>query len=143
MEMVKTSDLLLEATLSKNETLVAELVESLHNHQAGLDFYNNEQALRSVLKLGYISAIDRYVTIQELPSGKGYADIVLIPRHNSNTPVVLIELKWNHAVDTTINQIKKRNYPDALKGFTDHILIVGINYDAKTKKHECKIEIYT
>lgn len=83
MEMVKTSDLLLEATLSKNETLVAELVESLHNHQAGPDFYNNEQALRSVLKLGYISAIDRYVTIQELPSGKGYADIVLIPRHNS------------------------------------------------------------
>jgi len=141
VEIVKTSDRLLEATLAKNETVVAELIEKLHNHQASPDFYNNEQALRSVLKLGYLSAIDHFVTIQELPSGKGYADLVLIPRRDSKAPVVIIELKWNQPAYTAIRQIRDRNYPDALRGFTDNILLVGISYDTETKQHTCKIEM--
>ena len=119
---------------------MAAIVEQLHDSEAGPDFYNNEQALRSVLKLGYISAIDDYVSIQELPSGKGYADLALIPRYGGKRPAVVVELKWNRKADTVIEQIKQRNYPEAVSRFTDNILLVGISYNERTKKHRCRIE---
>ena len=134
------SDDLLEATLTRQEDKVAQFIEQIHNHQAGPDFYNNEQALRSVVKMGYLSAIDRFVTIQELPTGKGYADMVFIPRKNIGKEAMVVELKWNKAAKTALDQIKERQYPDVLKGFTDNILLVGIAYNENTKQHTCKIE---
>ena len=148
--MVKLSDRLMRATLEGDERLVAEIVGQIHDSDAGPDFYNNEQALRSVLKLGYISAIDKYVSIQELPTGKGYADLVFIPRTGGYLPAVVVELKWNKTEHAAIDQIKERrsalplrsskNYPDVLKRFTDNILLVGISYEETTKQHTCKIE---
>ncbi len=137
--MIKTSDRLMEATLAKDEQQVATIVEQLHDSEAGPDFYNNEQALRSVLKIGYLSAIDYYVSIQELPSGKGYADLALIPRYGGRRPAVIVELKWNKPVNAAIEQIRQRNYPEAVRRFTDNILLVGISYDEKTKRHQCTI----
>ena len=93
-----------------------------------------------MLKLGYISAIDKYVTIQELPTGKGYADLVFIPRTGGYLPAVVVELKWNKTEHAAIDQIKRQDYPDVLKRFTDNILLVGISYDEATKQHTCKIE---
>jgi hypothetical protein len=138
--IVRMSDELLEATLNRNEVKVARMIEQIHNHQAGPDYYNNEQALRSVVKMGYLSAIDKFVTIQELPTGKGYADMVFIPRKNIGKAAMVVELKWNHAANTAISQIKERDYPDILRGFTDNILLVGITYDDKSKQHSCQIE---
>ena len=138
--MIKTSDRLMKATLAKDEATVAAIIEQLHDSEAAPDFYNNEQALRSVLKLGYISAIDDYVSIQELPSGKGYADLALIPRYDGKHPAVVVELKWNRKADAAIKQIKLRNYPEAVSRFTDNILLVGISYNENTKKHNCRIE---
>ena len=138
--MVKLSDRLMKATLDGDEQQVAEIVGQIHDSDAGPDFYNNEQALRSVLKLGYISAIDDFVSIQELPTGKGYADLAFIPRLGSSQPAVVVELKWNKTEHAAIEQIKERNYPDVLKRFTDNILLVGISYDETTKQHTCKIE---
>lgn len=57
-------------------------------------------------------------------------------------PVILIELKWNKNVSSAIEQIKRNDYPQALKKYGGDILLVGINYDAKSKKHTCKIEKY-
>ncbi len=138
--MVKLSDRLMRATLDGDERLVAEIVGQIHDGDAGPDFYSNEQALRSVLKLGYISAIDKYISIQELPTGKGYADLVFIPRTGGYLPAVVVELKWNKTEHAAIDQIKERNYPDVLKRFTDNILLVGISYNEKTKEHTCRIE---
>ena len=81
-----------------------------------------------------------YIQIQELPSGKGYADVVFLPKKTSDKPAMVIELKWNKEADTTINQIKQNNYPQIIRDLSDDIVLVGINYDEKTKKHECKIE---
>lgn len=139
-DMVRRSDRLLKATLDGDERQVAEIIEQIHDCEAGPQFYNNEQALRSVLKLGYISAIDDFVSIQELPMGKGYADLAFIPRLGGSRPAVVVELKWNKTENAAIDQIKNHNYPDVLKRFTDNILLVGINYDATTKQHTCKIE---
>lgn len=138
--MVKLSDRLMRATLDGDEQQVAAIVGQIHDSDAGPDFYNNEQALRSVLKLGYISAIDKYVTIQELPTGKGYADLVFIPRTGGYLPAVVVELKWNKTEHAAIDQIKRQDYPDVLRRFTDNILLVGISYDEATKQHTCKIE---
>lgn len=58
--------------------------------------------------------------------------------------ILIIELKWNkNAIkneEGAISRIKSRNYPQLLEGFGSEILLVGISYDEKTKKHSCAIE---
>lgn len=139
-KMIKESDYLLECTLEGNEAEVAEAIETAHDAGTAPLFYNNEQALRSIIKFAYISAVDDYVQIQELPSGKGYADVVFIPKKTSDKSAMVIELKWNKEADTAIKQIKENNYPQLIKDLSGDIVLVGINYDEKSKKHECKIE---
>ena len=82
--------------------------------------------------------------IRELPAGKGYADFAFIPRANAGwRPAMLVELKYNQSADTAIKQIKERRYQGALSGYSDKILLVGINYDAEgnnKKHHTCVIE---
>ena len=68
-----------------------------------------------------------------------YADLALIPRYGGRRPAVVVELKWNKPVTAAIDQIHQRNYPEAVRRFTDNILLVGISYDEKTKQHTCEI----
>lgn len=58
----------------------------------------------------------------------------------SQYPAFIVELKWDKNAESAINQIKEKRYPDSIKEYTDNILLVGINYDKKSKKHECIIE---
>lgn len=51
-----------------------------------------------------------------------------------------IEVKWNDSEQSALDQIKNRDYPEMLKVFSGKILLVGINYDRKSKKHGCWIE---
>lgn len=140
--LVRKSDQLLESLWQGDELAVAEGVEYIHNHKVAPNFYNNEQSLRSVVRMAFLGAIDHYIEIQELPSGKGYADLVFVPRQSSCKPLLVIELKWNESVRTAIDQIKDRDYPEVLKEFSDSILLVGINYNPDSKKHSCKIETF-
>jgi hypothetical protein len=78
--------------------------------------------------------------IREMPTGKGYADIVFIPY--TNKPAMIVELKWDKEVETAISQIKEKKYYYGLEKYLDNLLLVGITYDRKTKKHRCKIEKY-
>ena len=81
---------------------------------------------------------------EELASGKGYSDILFLPNAGSLKPALLIELKWDKSAPGAILQIKKKNYAQILKKFEyqGEVLLVGINYNSKTKKHSCKIEKY-
>lgn len=103
-------------------------------------FYNDEQALRNVIRFAYISCIDEFLRIEELPTGKGYADVVYLPKKGSGMPILVIELKWDKAADSAIDQIRDRDYPQVLEGFGSEILLVGISYHVKSKKHDCVIE---
>lgn len=58
-------------------------------------FYNNEQSLRYVVKMAYLSCVDQYAKVEELSSGHGQADIMFLPKRISVLPAMLIELKWN------------------------------------------------
>ena len=139
-KLIRNSDRLLEETLNMDEEAVAAAIEEAHSMGTAPTFYNNEQALRSVIRFAYISCVDEFLRIDELPSGRGYADVVFIPKKVSSMPLILIELKWNKTDIGAISQIKKNDYPQALKDYGGDILMVGINYDVKTHKHTCKIE---
>ena len=99
--------------------------------------------MRSIIRVAYISCVDEFLTIEELPSGHGYADVVFFPKRASSMPLILIELKWNQTDKGAISQIKNNDYPQALRDYGGKILLVGINYDQKSKKHTCKIESYS
>ncbi|HBA50307.1 MAG TPA: AAA family ATPase [Lachnospiraceae bacterium] len=139
-KLIRSSDLLLEATLNMDEEAVAAAIEEAHKAGTAPTFYNNEQALRSVIRVAYISCMEEYLKIDELPSGHGYADVVFFPRKTSSKPLLLVELKWNKTEAGAIRQIKNKDYPQALKGYGGDMLLVGINYDVKSKKHTCRIE---
>ena len=128
---------LLEATWKQDEEAIARYIEDAHLNTSILT-YNNENALAYTLLLAYISARDYYTMIREMPTGKGFADIVLIPYRDK--PAMIIELKWNQEVNTAIDQIKEKKYPKGLEKYKDNLLIVGISYDKKTKKHTCHIK---
>ena len=140
MKAVQKSDALLTATWNMDADTVANIIDDIHNEETAPNFYNNEQALRSVVKTAYLSSIDYYSKMEELPAGKGYADIIFWPRHGVNRPALIVELKWNKTEEIAINQMKEKNYAKALSGYHGDILLVGINYDAKTKRHTCEIE---
>lgn len=139
-KLVRESDMLLQDTLEMNAEKVAQTIENAHSASTAPNFYNNEQALRSVIRFAYISCVEEFQEIQELPSGIGYADVVYLPKKNSAMPIMLVELKWNKGADGAIGQIKEKNYPQAFEGYGSDMLLVGISYDEKTKKHACVIE---
>jgi len=85
----------------------------------------------------------RYNIIRALPTGKGFADLVLLPLPGVERPAMVLELKWNQSVETAIDQIHRQQYVQALENYVGKVVLVGINYDKKTKKHECRIEIYS
>ena len=141
--LIRESDRLLEQTLNQDEEAVAAAIGKAHEEGAAPMFYNNEQALRSVIRFAYISCVDEFIKIEELASGRGYADVVFYPKRASAMPVLLIELKWNRTEEGAIKQIKDRDYPQVFQDYGGEILLVGINYDEKSRTHTCRIEKYT
>lgn len=74
-------------------------------------------------------------------AGKGFADICFIPRKiHEDKPAVVIELKWDKSAKGAIAQIREKGYVDALKEYHGNLILAGINYDKKTKKHSCELE---
>lgn len=142
LRLIRTSDQLFTHTLQGDGSLVANMVAKIHDSNYAPQFYNNEQALRAVVRYAYITCVDQYGKIEELPSGHGFADIVYLPKRKSALPAMIIELKWNKTTDGAIAQIKDRNYPAVLRDYGGEIILVAINYDAKTKVHSCVIEKY-
>ena len=93
-----------------------------------------------VISLAYYSARKEYIIHRELAKGKGFADLVFIPRKTSDKPAMVIELKWDKSADTAIEQIKRKQYTDKISEYSGEIILVGLNYDTEMKKHGCIIE---
>ena len=139
MKYINSSRELLNATWNKEEEIVAEIVEKTHIEVTSNLSYNNEASFQSAIRLAYFYADSYYTIFNELPAGKGYADIAFIP-YVKDVPAMIIELKKDKTPNSAIDQIKRKEYPEALKEFKDNLLLVGISYDSKTKKHTCIIE---
>ena len=116
----RESEKLLEATLEMDEEMVAAQIEKIHEEYTSVIQYHNENSLSSVLAIAYLSAMQYYFKpIRELPTGRGFADFVFLPKPEY-----------------------KDDYPDSVLHYTGDILLVAINYDKNSKKHQCLIEEY-
>ena len=55
-------------------------------------------------------------------------------------PAVIVELKYDRSVRSAISQIREKQYPQVLEGYSGEIVLVGVNYDKDSKEHSCVIE---
>jgi hypothetical protein len=141
-DALQKSEQLLEATLNGDEEAVARGVKLAHDENTSILSYNDENSLACVLSIAYYYARNDYVMHRELATGKGFADIVLIPRKNVDSPAIILELKVNKEADTAIDQIHRKQYPAKVQEYADRLLLLGISYDRDTKQHRCRIERY-
>ncbi|MBR0092021.1 MAG: AAA family ATPase [Lachnospiraceae bacterium] len=143
VKRLQECDRLFLDTIEMNEENVAAQIEKVHAEETSPLHYNKEDSLRSVIKLAYYTYRDHYTQWEELPSGEGYADVVYLPKKDSDWPVLVVELKWNQSAEGAISQILRRKYPDSLKGYGSRILLVGIAYNKEdtpgARKHTCRI----
>jgi len=136
---VEASRKLLQSLWDMDAEAVAKGIDQAHDEISILQ-YNDENSLSCVIGLAFYSAKDYYTIVREMPSGKGFADIFLIPRpKHMDKPAVVIELKKDKDAHGAIDQIKQKNYVKALEDYKGNLLLAGINYD-KEKKHSCVIE---
>lgn len=142
MRVLKASEKLLEDTLNGDEESVAEGLDKAHTEIASILTYNDENAMGAAIGLAYYSARKDYKLIRELPAGKGFADVVFLPLPHTGKPALVVELKYDKTAKSAIEQIKDRQYTQALEGYAGEILLVGIGYDKEkgNKPHNCVIE---
>lgn len=121
---------------------VAAGLDHAHTEVASILTYNDENSLACAINIAYYSARKDYRIIRELPTGRGFADVVFLPLPDSGKPALVVELKYDRSASTAIQQIKDRQYTRTLEGYSGEILLVGINYDKNSadKPHSCVIE---
>ena len=142
---LKLSEQVVAATYNKDSETVATLLSKIHEDKVPALEYNNESALRYVVLMAYLATERDYMApLNEFPTGKGFADIVYLPMsaNAKDKPAIIIELKKDASAKIALEQIKERDYVSRVKEYTDNILLIGINYDSKTKQHSCEIKEY-
>lgn len=140
MDALNASDKLLASLLEGDAESVAAGVEKVHMDNVSILEYNDENSLSCVINLAFYAARNKYKIVRELPTGKGFADVVFVPWRNNDSPAIIVELKWKKDAITAISQIHERQYPDSLKEFAGEVVLCGINYDKESKLHTCVIE---
>jgi hypothetical protein len=140
VEAIQQSEYLLQMTLDGHADVVAKMIDEVHADNTSVLKYNDENSLACVLSLAYYTASKYYTILRELPAGLGFADLVMLPKRNVQKPVLVIELKYDKTADSAITQIKENRYARNLFAHAEEVLLVGINYDKKTKVHSCEIE---
>ena len=137
---MQSSRKLLESLWALDADAVAAGIDRAHEEISILQ-YNDENSLSCTINLAFYFAREYYTIVRELPAGKGFADICMVPRkQHTDKPAVVIELKWDKSASGALDQIREKQYGNALKDYQGNLLLVGINYDKDTKKHECVIE---
>ncbi len=135
------SDDLLDATITGNKKFIAEAFDSYHDEAASLFKYNDENALACTITIAYYAAKSQYEIFREFASGKGFADMVFLPLKQSPYPAIVVELKYDKSAQGAIAQIKNKQYHLKLRGLSNQVVLLGINFNKKSKKHEVELEI--
>lgn len=121
---------------------VAEGIRQAHFETSHIQ-YNDENALSYTISLALYAARNFYTVHRELAGGKGFADLVFIPRKRFlDKPALLVELKWDKSAVGALEQVKKKEYCQSLEEYHGNLLLVGVNYNKKTKEHSCVIESF-
>ena len=116
-QALQMSEEALQSVLNGDGAKVAEIVEKVHQENTSILQYNDENALACVLSLAFYTARKKYLMIREFPSGKGFADIVMLPFPSADLPVIVLELKYNKSASSAIHQIRKQEYFESLQQY--------------------------
>ena len=137
---LKNSADTLNAIWQRRPAQVAEGIRQAHFETSHIQ-YNDENALSYTISLALYAARNFYTVYREFASGKGFADLVFLPRKNfPEKPALVVELKWDKSARGALVQIKNKEYCRSLEEYQGNLILVGVNYDKKTKEHECVIE---
>ena len=130
----------LKAIWQNRPSEVSEGIKQAHFETSHLQ-YNDENALSYTISLALYAARNFYQVYREFPTGKGFADMVFIPRKKfPEKPALVVELKWDKTAEGAIEQIKNREYCKSLCEYQGNLLLVGVNYEKDTREHSCQIE---
>ena len=144
MPIIERSQSLFDAITTLDNDKTAKIITEIHNSpNVSLLTYNREESMVFCLISGLMWRTEReYECFRELQSGKGSADLIYVPKRNINLPILLIEFKYGQSAEEAMNQIKEKEYfRRYIDGdYSNDILLVGINYNPKTKEHQCLIE---
>lgn len=141
-EALKKSADTLNAIWQGRSEQVARSIKEAHFETSHLQ-YNDENALSYTISLALYAARNFYTVHREFAGGTGLADLVFIPKKRfPEKPALVVELKWNKSAKSALEQIKRKDYCKSLEEYHGNLLLVGVNYNKKTKEHECVIEPY-
>ena len=132
---------LLRATINQDTETMAEIIQYTHDIYTSIIKYNDENSLSCIITIAYISAIENYHIVREMPAGIGFADFIFYPKDKSK-PAFIIELKKNSTSEDALKQIFDKRYDLALKDYTGLKLAIGISYDSNLKKHSISIKTF-
>ena len=88
--------------------------------------------------LVYLNARDTYRLEREEKTGKGFVDFIFHPLR-LESPAIILELKKNSSPEKVLEQIREKDDMQKVNG-CKQILLAGIAYDSKTKKHHVSME---
>lgn len=139
-QMLETGRALIESTEKGDTEAVTKALDDSHADISSPLSYNRESTMQSAILMAYFYARKEYMIFSELPTGCGYADVVLVPTLPKK-PVIIIELKKDGDPAVALQQIRTRNYAHAFRHHPGKsAVLVGIAYDAESKHHKCLIE---
>lgn len=141
-QLARRSEAMLKATLAGDTDTMARIMDFAHNTESPILRYNSEIELAAVINLVYLAARDKYRVVREEKAGKGFADFVFYP-YQRERDCLILELKMGASPKDAIAQIREKDYALAFTkeaGYTGRILLVGIGYDVKEKRHSCRVE---
>ena len=141
-ELFRASKNVFEGLIKNNCEKVCDNLDKIHHSSGDVNSYGNEAALHTSLVTAMTYSRAYYTVHNEASTGKGRSDIVFLPKNNySYYPTLIIELKVDESAETAMNQIHEKLYGyDFDPEYKKNMLLAGINYDKKNKKHECVIE---
>lgn len=144
MPVIERSEQLFNAITALDADKTAEIITKIHNSpNVSLLNYNREESMVFCLISGLMWRTEReYECFRELQSGKGSADLIYAPKRSISLPILLIEFKYGRSAEEAMDQIKKKEYFSRYRDgdYPNDVLLIGINYDPKTKDHQCLIE---
>ena len=144
MPIIERSKSLFEAITTLDANKIANIITEIHNSpNVSLLTYNREESMVFCLISGLMWQTEReYEVFRELQSGKGSADLIYVPKRNMHLPILLIEFKYGQNAEDAIKQIKEKEYFSRYcdGDYPNDVLLIGINYNPKTKEHQCLIE---
>jgi hypothetical protein len=140
-EALTDSLTLINKTIAMDADYISEAFDKYRFETSSIIKYKDENSMACAITIAYYAAKRYYKIYREQPAGKGFADMIFVPLHNSTRPAIVIELKHNKSAQGAIDQIKNKNYPSALKGLARQIILVGINWSKRKSKHDVKIEV--